>query len=137
MKMRLARTSYTQYGTWGVLHDDEDLPFCVTLENPWIQNLPRVSCIPIGLYACNRIESPKFGNTFEVMNVHGRTHILFHKGNTEFDTLGCIITGSRFGQLSTVPAVLESNPAFRLFKDLLTGQDSFELAITDHSNTAF
>lgn len=131
MKMRLARTSYTEYGTWGILHDKDDIPFCVTLENPWIDNVPRVSCIPVGLYECQRVDSPKFGDTFEVMNVHGRTHILFHKGNTEFDTLGCIMVGSRFGQLSDVPAILESNPAFNLFKAMQAGQDTFELAIVE------
>lgn len=131
MKMRLARTSYTPSGTWGILHDDKELPVCVTLENPWIDNVPRVSCIPLGLYQCIRVDSPKFGVTFQVAGVHERTHILFHKGNTEFDTSGCILLGSRFGQLSDVPAILESNPAFRLFMGLHATEDNFELAIVD------
>lgn len=138
-KFKLARVSYTQYGTFGVLMETfgggavgfYDLPVCVTLENPWIQNLRSVSCIPLGLYKCERVQSPRFGETFEVTGVHERDHILFHKGNTEIDTSGCILLGNRFGHLSGTPAILESNAAYTPWMDSLAGQDSFDFAIID------
>lgn len=136
-KFKLARVSYTEYGTFGVLMETTgiapgtDLPVCVTLENPWIDNLKYVSCIPLGLYKCNRVDSPKFGNTFEVTGVHERSAILFHRGNTEVDTSGCILLGNRFGHLSGTPAILESNAAYTPWMDSLKNEDSFELAIID------
>lgn len=138
-KYNLARVSYTVYGTFGVLlretrgfaEERINLPFCVTLENPWIDNLPNVSCIPLGLYLCKRIDSPKFGDSFEVTGVEGRTHIIFHKGNMELDTKGCILLGRAFGKLSNTPAILESNKAVFDFMAKLEGKNEFELAITD------
>lgn len=111
-RMRISRVGYTINGTFGVLLDANDYPVCVTLENPWKDNQPSVSCIPAGSYEAMPVNSPKFGPTWEVIDVEGRTHILFHKGNTHLDTHGCILVGSRYGQLSGIPAVLESNTAF-------------------------
>ena len=131
MRFKIVRNTSTPNGTFGVMLDGAELPVCVTLENPWIDNLPRVSCIPLGLWLCERTDSPKFGNTFRVVEPipGGRTHILFHKGNTEFDTSGCILLGSSFGHLSGIPAILQSNPAFNHFMGLVKDVDKFELAI--------
>lgn len=71
---------------------DQDFKLA-TLENPWLNNEPYISCIPNGNYCCKRVDSPRFGNTFEITGVDGRSHILFHWGNYEKDTLGCILLG--------------------------------------------
>ena len=127
-RLKMQRIYYGDHGTFGVLIDDTG-PICLTLENPWVHNRANVSCIPTkhGYYICKRIDSPHFGDTFEVTNVASRTHILFHKGNTEDDTRGCIILGSNFGELKGKPAVLGSKPAFDKFMRLLEGIDEFEL----------
>ena len=53
----------------GSLYDpDSDFELC-TLENPWLDNEPYVSCIPKGNYKCHRVDSPRYGDTFQVMNV--------------------------------------------------------------------
>jgi len=130
-KALLSRVSYTDSGTFGVLLGDKGIPILLTLENPWLANEPFISCIPVGLYECKPVDSPKFGLTWEVTNVHGRTNILFHRGNTEPDTSGCILVGNRFGDLNGIPAVLESGQAFRIFEKELLGAASFELAIVD------
>lgn len=65
-----------------------------TLERPWLGNKPYESCIPGGDYTCVRRVSPKFGETFEVRDVRGRTDILFHPGNAVDDTQGCILVGA-------------------------------------------
>ena len=52
-----------------------------TMELPWKDNKRRVSCIPVGFYIVRKHTSPKFGNTFHVLNVKGRSEILIHKGN--------------------------------------------------------
>jgi len=74
-------------GTFGVLLEVDreagDVPFCVTLEPPLVLNkdgttTPFLSSIPTGIYICRRVDSPRFSNTFEITEVPGRTHILFH-----------------------------------------------------------
>ena len=69
---------------------------CVSLELPWLQNQRRVSCIPAGTYNVIKHPSPKFGNSFWVLDVPGRSEILWHHGNFKDDTLGCILPGRNF-----------------------------------------
>ncbi len=127
-KLTLKRVSYIPDGPFGVLLD-EDIPFAITCEREWFHNQPKISCIPAGTYSCKRVASPKFGNTFEVSNVPGRSAILFHSGNTEDDSLGCILVGEQFGELNGKTAVLSSKTAFSEFLKMLVGEDGFILTI--------
>ena len=126
----LLRISGIPDGMFGVLKDEKDVPFAVTAENRWYGNQRNISCIPGGAYVCERVKSPKFGNTFQVNNVPNRTHILFHRGNTHHDTKGCILVGEEFGRLRGVTAVLHSGKGYREFMSKLSGEDSFNLVIT-------
>lgn len=115
-------------GTTGVLLDQVGLvPFCLTLELPWKQNQVNVSCIPSGIYHCKRTDSPRFGETFEVTDVFKRTHILFHKGNLDDHTKGCILLGEQFGLLRGEPAILSSRNAFTEFMYKLKNENEFIL----------
>lgn len=124
----LKRVASNDGGTFGVLII-YGTPFALTLEDPWRDNLKNASCIPDNTYACRRVISPKFGETFEVANVPGRSHILLHTGNTEEDTHGCILVGESFGRLNGVPAVLSSKEGFKEMMEMLKGMDEFELKI--------
>ena len=64
-----------------------------TLELPWKDNEPRVSCIPAGRYDVVKRHSPKYGHHFHVLDVPNRSYILIHHGNYHRDTLGCILVG--------------------------------------------
>lgn len=137
----LVRTTYTDKGTFGVLLMD-GIPFAVTLENPWKENEPNISCIPADFYTARRCrssaeygygDSPKYGNTFVVEEVPGRSKILFHWGNLEKHTEGCILVGSYFGTLGGEPAVLNSKRAFNIMMNKLKNKDSFAFDIQDHS----
>ncbi len=96
------------------------------LENPWLENRKWVSCIPEGIYICKRKISPRFGETFEVTNVPDRTHIVFHWGNWERDTLGCILVGRNTDYKHMIT---HSRLAFGDFMEHLTGIEEFELEI--------
>lgn len=124
----LKRVSNTDDGVFGVLLDGAT-PFAITLENPWRDNKKNESCIPIGLYRCERVLSRKFGHTFEVIAVQGRSNILFHKGNLEDDTLGCILVGEQFETLNGKTAILQSGKGYGEFMDRLNGEDRFALNI--------
>ena len=64
------------------------------LNNDGIDNNEvRKSCIPEGIYRVKKHNSPKFGKTFWVKDVPGRSAILIHPGNYHYHTLGCILVG--------------------------------------------
>ena len=126
----LKRIAQNEEGTFGVLLDN-GTPFALTAENPWAGNRPEVSCIPHGRYTCRRVRSPRFGETFEVASVPGRTHILFHRGNTPEDTRGCILVGNHFGILEGSVAVLSSREAFKELLGRLEGKEKFAFLIEE------
>ncbi len=95
IKVTIQRTHSRADGTFGVL-DINGLPICVTLERKWAENRTGESCIPAGCYVARRVLSPKFGNTFEITGVGGRDAILFHWGNIDLDSHGCVILGENF-----------------------------------------
>lgn len=132
--MILYRLPTTEQGTFGIL-TDLGIPFAVTLERQWLGNAKRVSCIPDGYYTCKRIQSPKFGETFEITNVEGRSEILFHKGNIDDDSHGCVLVGEQFdpvfknGILSG-NGITSSTEGFNEFLSRLKGFPSFEIRIS-------
>lgn len=130
MRLDLLRVGQSKRGTQGVLRHNQ-MAFALTLERPWEDNQPNISCIPRGVYRCRRIRSPKFGVTYEVCDVPGRTHILFHKGNTVEDTQGCILVGEEFSGTWDAPFVASSERGFLEFMKLLDGAAEFELGVYD------
>jgi hypothetical protein len=115
-------------GTFGAIMYD-GVPFALTLEREWLNNASNISCIPAGDYRCRRVNSPRFGDTFEVTDVEGRTHILFHKGNLDDDSHGCILVGEQFGNIRESAGVLASKQGYGEFMLLLSGTDEFDLTI--------
>jgi len=129
MELILKRTWQTSKGTFGSLGTHE-LPYIVTLEDPWNDNQVGISCIPGNRwYSCRRVNSPNFGNTFTVENVPGRSLIRFHKGNLIKDTRGCILTAEKFDPIGKNYGVAHSAEGFREFLSLTSKVDKFELYI--------
>jgi len=120
-----------EWGTFGVLKLAKAL-FCVTLEPPWRMNRPNASNIPAGQYLCKRFHSAKFGQTFMVLDVPARDYILFHAGNTDDDTRGCIVLAEYVGKLKGNRAVLNSGATFNRFMGALLGYDEAHLTITEY-----
>ncbi len=131
LKFKLKRIALTAIATFGVLIGPDGIPFTNTLERPWMNNLVGHSCIPAGIYTCRRVTSPKFGNTFQVMDVPGRTEILLHKGNLASDSHGCILLGERFAYFDGVPGVAGSAVGFGEFMTVLGDISAFELEIVE------
>lgn len=128
--LHIKRVATGSQGTFGALIYN-GIPFALTLEREWLDNHRGVSCIPEGAYICKRVKSPKFGDTFEVTDVKGRSHILFHKGNLADDSHGCILVGEKFGNLGSNSGILESGAGYGEFMNLLAGEQSFSLTITN------
>ncbi len=130
MRLTLVRVGECGRGMFGMLKFGR-VPFVLTLEQPWKDNQQNISCIPPGRYTCQSIRSPKFGATYEVMNVPGRTHILFHRGNYVEDTQGCILIGDTMGGTFDAPAIEASLRGFGEFMALVSGHATFGLDIVD------
>ena len=129
--LRLIRLEESfEHGTFGVLRFNAEV-FCVTLEPPDIENAQNVSSIPAQQYTCERIQSPRYGDTFEVKNVPGRTHVLFHPGNTVDHTMGCVLLGQYFGKLRGDRAAFNSALTFREFMARLKKYDRCHLTIKE------
>lgn len=127
----LNRVSSSKHGTFGVLSQWNE-PFALTGEPPWKDNEVNISCIMVGKYICHRVDSPKFGITFEIMEVACRTKILFHKGNYPLkDTKGCVIIGEEFSMHEGKPVVASSSRGFREFLKRTSEFDEIYLTIKD------
>lgn len=134
MVVHLIRVGQSSRGTFGVLRYGQ-APFAVTLERPWDDNKENISCIPAGRYRCRRVKSPKFGDTYEVCDVPGRSHVLFHRGNYVYDTQGCILVGEEFSGTWDRPFVASSERGFSEFMKLLQHTPEFDLLIVDPTNS--
>ena len=130
--MILRRIAQNGLYTFGVLID-QGAPFAVTLELSWNDNQTDISCIPSGFYVCKRVQSPKFGNTFEIMNVINRKNILFHWGNKVKDTQGCVLVGEEFAVMDGERAIASSVRGFSEFMQINKDKNEFDLFILDQT----
>ncbi len=119
------------HGTFGVLKINKQV-FCVTLEPSDQENKSNISSIPVQQYRCIRVNSPTFGETFEIINVPDRTHVLFHRGNELRQTKGCVLLAEHFGKLYGSRAVLNSGKTFKRFMQAIKGHDVLHLTIYEH-----
>ena len=119
---QLIRMEASDEGIVGVLKYNGAL-ICWTLEHPEL-------LIPTGVYRAVDWASPKFGKTY-LVQVPGRTQILFHWGNRLKDTTGCILVGRKVGWIEKERAVLESINAFKDFKRALGHISDFTLSVME------
>lgn len=133
MQATIIRFEQSEQGAIGVLLFDK-VTFCFTLQPDSVD--PTRFYIPAGSYICKRFHGTKWPNTFEIVrpgtnNVDGHTSLLFHAGNIEEDSLGCILLGSSVFNLKGFRAVSNSGLTFKLFLDHTKNVDEFPLTIVD------
>lgn len=99
-----------------------------TLELPWKDNQPFVSCIPVGTYLVKKRFSERHKFHYHITGVSGRTWILIHAGNYHTDIQGCILPGKAIEDLDfdCEPDVKFSKAALNHMLEL---GDEFELTI--------
>ncbi len=135
LSLELARVCVAPEGAFGVLVAGGIPAGPVTLERTYpIDDLrprgPQFVKIPAGSYVCRRTMFVRGGyQTYEVCDVPGHSRLLFHRGNVEGDTEGCILLGMRFGLVHGTPAILESAIAFAVFQRLVGDRSCFELTV--------
>lgn len=122
--------------TFGVISVD-NRPICLSIENTWKDNRPNVSCVPAGLYPCNRLVTTKaHGPTFrlnmtEMNRLTGitRFNVDIHPGNDHTDTEGCILPVRYFATIHGVYGGAYSVYAFRDLMKAIGPDAEIELGI--------
>lgn len=113
----LQRWAYHPDATLGIIKFS-DIEFW-SVERPWLDNKPNISCIPEGEYKLKWRESPKFGPTWQLEDVPDRTHILIHSANFAYQLQGCIALGTDL--MGDTIAVANSRKAVNLFEEVTEG----------------
>jgi hypothetical protein len=133
VKATLQRTTSSDQGTFGVLVFGSTRVH--TVELPWRDNRVQRSCIPVGIYRCRLVTSPKFGRVYHVQDVPGRSAVLIHAANFAGDVdlgwatqlHGCIAPCEKLGLIRNPSdafqaAGLVSRPALNRFMAWAGGQ---------------
>lgn len=128
--LELIRLEEAFVGTFGILKIQKMI-ICYILEPRDRENKKNISSIPVQQYLCRRHRSPRFGETFEVIEVPNRTNILFHWGNKEAETEGCLMTGRYVVGSYLNRELRDSKKAFGVFMKVLEGFDLATLSIQE------
>lgn len=128
-ELTLVRLPEFCHATPGVLYLNK-APTFLTIEPPWLDNASNVSCVPPGRYKIELVNSPAFGETWELKGVPNRSEILIHWGNTPEDTEGCVLIGESWGWIDPYFAVLNSRKALKRLSALLGREEAF-MTITE------
>ena len=126
VRLKVKTVAVLDEGCFSVLLWD-GRPFAVSVERTFENNR---CVIENGAYLCKRDFYHKGGyETFEIF-VEGHDRILFHKGNAETDSEGCVLVAESFGVLKGQAAVLDSAGGFTEFMKLSAGLTEFDMEVT-------
>ena len=134
MNLQLIRKFYRPDGIFSTCQDENGHLVMVTLEHaygdPVNGFLPK---IPPGEWNCVRSKHRLNGmdhdfETFEII-VPGHTNLLFHWGNFNSDSEGCILTGEDIFEGKDQWMVTHSRAEFANFMRLQEGVDNFTLTV--------
>ena len=135
MDMKLNRLQDRSDGIFGQLLDDSGNVVAQTLEHAFINPDGSYSPkVPLGTYTCQRgshqLESmSKPFITFQIMDVPNHTNILFHMGNWNKDSDGCILLGEAIAQSGQGQMITNSVATWKEFMQLQDGLDTFQLIV--------
>lgn len=138
MNLLLQRVESRIDGIFSELRSIDGETLFHTLEHAYNDGLgAMVPKLPDGVYKCirgiHRLAHMSLPfETFEITEVPGHDHMLFHVGNFNFDSDGCVLIGSGSIQLNGHQALTRSREAFKSFMDLQTGYDEFELTVKSY-----
>lgn len=131
VNLHLQRFAWTPMGVFGMLSLEDGFQ-CYTVERPWLDNEPWVSCVPEGVYELNSARFRDKYDTFELLDVPGRTRIKIHIANEMEELHGCIGLGLGLGYVHGRWAVTSSGAAFDEFMEHMGDPGSATLTITGY-----
>lgn len=135
MDLTLTHSDYRSDGIFGALASTDGSFSCVTLEHAYLTSSGSFGPkIPPGNYVCQRGVHQLAGMThtfvtFEITGVAGHTNLLFHFGNFNRDSEGCILLGEAVADYSQGEMITNSDATFQKFMEAQSGVDSFTLTV--------
>jgi hypothetical protein len=101
------------------------IPLFPTVERPWLNNKPNVSCISQGTYELEWVDTQTAGNMngrgLGINKVPGRSLIRIHVANKADDVQGCIGVGMEYYKFGDEQGITGSrkalNKLFAIMKD--------------------
>jgi hypothetical protein len=137
MDLTLKRTDFSPQGIFGQILDVNNTFKWVTAEHAYPTADGDVYAkIPFGQWICRRGLHRLDGmlndfETFEIMDVPGRTNLLFHWGNyPQIDSQGCILLGQTISDINGLKAVSMSKVSWNEFMQFQDGIDQFNFTVT-------
>jgi Family of unknown function (DUF5675) len=136
MDLILKRLEFREDGIFGELLSGTGEFICITLEHAYpVEGSDPQPKVPEGVYKCQRgthqlhPDKPKF-ETFQITNVPGHWGVLFHQGNYNKDSEGCVLLGTGLGWTAQKQKMITgSKIAFDKFMKLFAGVDDFTLEV--------
>lgn len=125
-RLELKTVAVREDGCFSVLLWD-GRPFAVSVERTFENGRP---VITQNEYKCTRSTYIKGGYEAFEIHVPGHTRILFHKGNVEEDSVGCVIVAGSFGVVRGRTAVLDARTGFGGLMELTAGLAEFYMVVT-------
>ena len=136
VRVTLKRILYDAGATLGILMvENKPDPIWFTVERPWMDNQPKISCIPTGTYTVAPHNGDKYKDVWEIQGVPGRDAILFHPANYAGQLEGCIAPGLSMGYIAIEGALHKGVTGSRLaigeMKKILGYPSTFTLIVMD------
>ncbi len=143
MNVILSRSDNRIDGVFGVLTGIANKVLATTLEHAYfLGNNKFAAKIPAGTYTCKRGKHRLHGmtsdfETFQVCDVPGHTNVLFHWGNYNRDSDGCILLGKHFAACDpkdhsgATAMITSSRVTWSKFMDLQKNVNEFTLTVKD------
>lgn len=108
-------------------------PFAVTLERTFETPAPVVAIrtvIENGTVRCTKDKFNRGGYETFLLHVPGHDRVLFHRGNVETDSAGCVLVAESFAVIAGNVAVAQSRDGFDEFWSLAKDLDEFFLVVS-------
>lgn len=135
MNLILTRKDCRPDGVFSELTNEDGDVVAHTLEHAYDDGQGGYTAkITPGEYTCVRGEHRLAGmvkdfTTFEITGVAGHSALLFHWGNYNHDSEGCVLVGQAVVPSCGIQMITNSRATFASLMDLESGLDSFQLTV--------
>jgi hypothetical protein len=136
--LKINRIHQKDGAMFGVMFDENDKYFSMTIEREWAGSIPFFSCIPTGVYLLKPVKSNRYGETWEYQNVKdnngtNRPLCRIHWGSFGHNYQGCQGFGESLKYLKSkklnkeILGLTKTKNTFKVFHNRYKGK---ELLIT-------
>lgn len=140
----LIRGNSNKKGTFGTIYSSEGLPICNSLELPWINNTPFISCVPGNIvYKMKRAVRHKGKKTerivWELIDVPGgRDRCQLHPANYISQLQGCIAPATYWDMTAGGEVMgCRSGAALDDMEEFLEGREEASICIVNPGHNNF